>query len=326
MTEVTPAAAAGAAIAGPTPTTAAPPGHAVGVRWDLSDLYAGAGDPQLAQTLERARIDAERFAARYRGKIDVPQGPEPSLLLGALQEIEDLHERIGRVAAYAHLLYDTDTRDETARDLQQKIEQRTTELRNVTLFFDLEWLELPDAVAQRLIADPQLAAYAHYLSQERTFRPHRLTESEEKVINEKDVTGRRAWARLHTEVTSALTFPLERDRQAGQETRQLTLSEVLALAHDPDRDVRRAAHDSLYGVLAGQGQVLTYLYDTLIQDHQTMDRLRGYAGPMHSRHLGNEVEPEAVEAMLQATEANYGLAQEYFTLKARLLVLVRLMV
>jgi oligoendopeptidase F len=98
------------------------------------------------------------------------------------------------------------------------------------------------------------------------------------------------------------------------------------MAHEPDRDLRRKAHDTLYGVLAGQGQLLTYLYDTLILDHQTMDRLRGYTSPMQSRHLGNEVEPEAVEAMLQVTEANYRLAQEYFRLKARLLDLDRLMI
>src|SRR6266508_845041 len=91
---------------------------ATGITWDLS----------------------EAFAERYRGKINVPGGPPPDLLLKALQDYEDLHERTGRASAYAHLLYDTDTRDATSRDLVQKVEQRTTELRNLTLFFDLEWL------------------------------------------------------------------------------------------------------------------------------------------------------------------------------------------
>ena len=47
---------------------------------------------------------------------------------------------------------------------------------------------------------------------------------------------------------------------------------------------------------------------------------------MASRHLANEVQPEAVETMLQVVEANYGLAQDYFRLKARLLGLDRLTV
>ena len=295
--------------------------QATGVTWDLSDLFAGADDPKITQTLDRARADAEAFAQRYRGKIDVPGGPEAALLLAGLQEYEDLHERTGRVGGYAHLLFDGDTRDEAARDLVQKVEQRLTEVRNLTLFFDLEWMELPDAAADRLLDDPLLAGYRHYLAQERRFRAHRLTEAEEKIVNEKDITGKSAWERLHTEITSALTFPIERDG----ETRRLNLSEVLALAREPDRDLRRRAHDTLYDVLSGEGQVLTYAYDTLVQDHLTMDRLRRFPTPIAGRHLSNEVEPEAVEAMMQATEANYGLAQDYFRLKARLLELDQLM-
>ncbi len=296
------------------------PAQATGVTWDLSDLFGGPDDPRLWQTLDAVKADAEAFAARYRGAIAVPGGPDATLLLAGLQAYESLHERVGRVGAYAHLLYDGDTRDVMARDLQQKVEQRLTELRNLTLFFDLEWLELPDEVAERLIADPRLTPYTHYLRQERRFRPHRLTEAEEKIVNEKDVTGNSAWARLHTEITSALAFPVE---QEGQ-TRDLNLSQVLALAHEPDRELRRRAHDSLYSVLASQGQVLTSIYDTLIQDHLTTDRLRHFPSPMSGRHLSNEVEPEAVEAMMQVVEANYGLAQDYFRLKTRLLKLDQL--
>ncbi len=294
---------------------------ATGVRWDLSELFAGVDDPRIQETLQQCKADAEAFAHRYRGTINVPGGPEATLLLEGVQALEDLHERAGRVAAYAHLVYDTDTRDPAARNLQQLVEQRLTELQNLTLFFELEWLELPDDVAQRLIDDPRLLPYRHYLARERLFRPHRLSEPEEKIVNEKDVTGRNAWVRLHTEITSALKFPLEH----GGETRELNLSQVLALMHEPERELRRKAHDTLYGVLSGHGEVLTFIYDTLVLDKLTMDRLRRYPTPMRARNLGNEVPDEAVEAMLDVTEQNYALAQDYFRLKARLLGLDRLM-
>jgi oligoendopeptidase F len=290
-------------------------GQALGVTWDLSDLFAGADDPKITETLDQAKADAEAFARDYRGKVNVPGGPAPDVLLAGLRTYEDLHERIGRVAAYSHLLYDTDTRDETARDLLQKVEQRTTELRNITLFFDLEWLELDDDVAQRLSQDSQLAPYRHYLQHERAFRPHRLSEPEEKIVNEKDVTGSRSWARLHTEIVSSLTFPLERDGK----TQDLSLEQIRTLMYEPDREVRRAAHEAMYRVLAGQGQVLTFVYDTLIQDHQSMDRLRKYETPMASRHLGNEVDEAAIETMMEVVEANYGLAHDYFRVKAKVL-------
>jgi len=304
-----------------TETASANPAQASGVTWDLSDLFAGADDPRLWQTLDEVKADGEAFAARYRGLIAVPGGPDAATLLAGVQAYEALYERAGRVETYAHLLYDSDTRDVAARDLSQKVEQRLTELRNLTLFFDLEWLELPDDVAERLIADPALAPYAHYLRHERAFRPHRLTEAEEKVVNEKDVTGRSAWGRLHTELTSGLTFSLERDGQP----QTLNLSQVLSLVYEPDRALRKLAHDTLYAGLAAQGQVLTFAYDTLIQDHLTADRLRRFASPLASRHLSNELDAAAVETMMQVVEANYGLAQDYFRLKARLLGLDGLM-
>jgi oligoendopeptidase F len=77
-------------------------------------------------------------------------------------------------------------------------------------------------------------------------------------------------------------------------------------------------------VLSGHGLVLTFVYDTLVQDHLVADRLRRLPHPMAERNLSNEIDQEAVEQMLTVTEANYGVAQRYFRLKARLLGLPRL--
>jgi len=47
--------------------------------------------------------------------------------------------------------------------------------------------------------------------------------------------------------------------------------------------------------------------------------LRGYESPIQPTNIGNEIPDEAVEHLMAVTEANYGLAQEYFRLKARML-------
>src|SRR5262245_13794632 len=125
---------------------------ATGVKWDLSDLFAGADDPKINETIDACKKDAEQLANQYRGKINVPGGPAPEVLLAGVQALEAISERASRVGAYAHLLYDTDTRDNTARNLQQRVEQELTQLNNLTLFFELEWMELDAADADRLLA------------------------------------------------------------------------------------------------------------------------------------------------------------------------------
>jgi oligoendopeptidase F len=117
-----------------------------------------------------------------------------------------------------------------------------------------------------------------------------------------------------------LTFSLERDG----DKQELNLSQILSLLHEPDRALRQRALETLYQGLSQHGQTLTFIYDTLIQDHLTTDRLRHYPNPMIQRHLSNEIDGEAVSKMMDVTEANYGLAHEYFKLKAELLELPRL--
>ena len=187
------------------------PSSATGVAWDLSDLFAGPDDPRLNAALDAAQAEAEELAAAYRGTVNVPGGPAPDLLLAAIQRFEAWSDSVNRIAAYADLLYAADTTPQVNRDLEQRVEQRLTELQNLVLFFDLEWRALPDDVAERVMASPALAGYRHYLTRERLFKDHTLSEPEEKIVNDKDLTGSQAWQRLFTEQLAGMTFPIERD-------------------------------------------------------------------------------------------------------------------
>ena len=244
----------------------------------------------------------------------------PSPFFRRLRELEVIYESLGRVGSYAGLLYAADTAKPEYQDLTQRVEQRSTEVRNLLLFFELEWLKFDDTIASRLIADPTLEAYRHYLISLRRYRPHTLSELEEKVINDRDNTGRNAFGRLFSEITSSLTFAFEKQGEKAD----LNLSQILSLLHEPDRALRQSAMETLYQGLSQHGQVLTFIYDTLIQDQLTMDRLRSYPDPMAQRHLFNEIDGAAVKTMMAVVEENYGLAHDYFRLKAKLLKLPRL--
>ncbi|HEY2918983.1 MAG TPA: M3 family oligoendopeptidase [Candidatus Binatia bacterium] len=293
---------------------------AAGIRWNLSDLFAAHDDPQIEATLKNCHGRAGAFAERFRSQIEQPNTLTAGILLQALNELETIYEALGRVGSYSGLLYAADTAKPEYQDLEQRIEQRSTEIRNQLLFFELEWLKCDEEVANRLIGDPWLKTYKHYLSNLRRYRAHTLSEPEEKVINERNNTGRNAFGRLFSEITSSLTFTIEKEGR----TEDRNLSQILSLLHEPDRALRQRAMDTLYRGLSQHGQVLTFTYDTLIHDHLTMDRLREYPNPMAQRHLINEIDGEAVKTMMAVTESNYGLAQDYFRVKAKLLELPRL--
>ncbi len=292
-----------------------------GVRWDLTDLFSSHDDPGIEASLNDCHERARKLSDRYRGTIHVASGPEPQHLLQALTELESIEETASLISHYAGLLYAGDSLKPEYQNLEQIVEQRITEIRNLLLFFALEWMELGDEAAERLMSHPILSAYCHYLKNLRCYRPHKLSEPEEKVVNEKDNTGKRAFARLFSETTSALTFTLEKEGRL----QELTLSEVLSLLHQPDRNLRKQAWEILYRELSRHNQVLGFIYNTLIQDHLTMDRLRRHPSPMNERHhLANEIDEASVNRMMEVTEANYSIAQDYFRLKASLLGLPKL--
>src|SRR5262245_12229506 len=200
VAEATPTAAentaSGAATAG---------GPAAGVRWNLADLYAGADDPRIESDLEGALARAERFAARWRGRLAAVRGAE---LADAVDELERIQEPVARAASLAGLLFAADTSAPRHGALLQRVQERGSEIRNALVFFELEWVGLDEAAAERLLADPALAPRRHWLASLRRYRPHVLSEPEERVLEEAANTGPRAFSRLFDEILGSLRFPL----------------------------------------------------------------------------------------------------------------------
>ena len=121
---------------------------------------------------------------------------------------------------------------------------------------------------KKLLADPTLGKYKHPLEADLRYKPYTLSEPEEQILVEKSVTGNSAWMRLFTQITSALRFDYDGE--------QLTQSQVLAKLHDPDREVRLKAADALTAGLKSRSMELTFIFNVIVADKASDDRLRGY--------------------------------------------------
>jgi oligoendopeptidase F len=292
-----------------------PTSSADGISWDLGDLYGGVEDQRISADLDAALARARAFESAYRGHIDVREGPSPAVLLEALTELEGLYEQLDRPAVYASLLHAAQTDDPRRGALLAHTREQHTAINKHLIFFDLEWVKVPEDAARATLDDPGLARYRHYLRQKRLWRPHYLSEPEEKLLDEKSVTGRAAFVRLFDETVAALRFPLAHNGQ----TLTLTMPEINARLYDPDRAVRRAAAAGLTQGLRDSARLLTYLFNNLVLDHQADCRLRRFDSPMGPRHLANEITSAVVEALMTAAERHHGSVQRYYRLKARLL-------
>lgn len=295
-----------------------PASSAAGIAWDLRDLYQRIDDPALDMDLAAALTRAQAFEAQYRGKIAHLTADDDEVILRAVRELEELSEQMDRPAIYAMLVHAARTDDPRHGALLARTREQRTVINKHLIFFDLEWIALADDVALALSEHPTVRRYRHFLQQKRAWKPHYLSEAEEKILDEKVVTGKAAFGRLFEESTATLKFSV-----AGLD-QPLSLQEVLARLYDPDREVRRRAAESISNGLKEQSRLLTFIFNNIVQDHHSDMRLRHFATPMASRNLANETTDQVVEALLAATEKNYGLVQRYYRLKGRLLKIDRL--
>jgi oligoendopeptidase F len=294
-------------------TTALPSTGAEDVAWDLTDVYPDPDDPALDSDLEDASTSAARFRERYAGRVAELDAPG---LAEAVIELERIDGIVTRAKAYAYLHFSTNTADPTRGALLQRIQEQEAALETGLLFFRLEWTELEDARADELLADDALAKYRHFLRSLRRYRPHLLSEPEERILTEKTVSGSAAWGRLYGELLTAIRVPLD-----GEES---SLEEALARLYLPDRDARRAAAEAIVEGLAPGLRTRAYIFNTLLHDKAVDDRLRGYSHWLQARNLSNETPDETVEALVDAVTGRYDIAQRYYRLKATLLGIDRL--
>jgi oligoendopeptidase F len=285
--------------------------------WNTALLYPAPDSPELEADLSSFEPLAATFRERYFEKVAQLNDAD---LLSSIHDYEAMLTRMAKPFCYAHLLFASDSGNADYRFLSQRCSELGNRLSQELLFFDLELMELEDDRFERFCALPESATYLHFLRGIRKFRPHTLKENEERLLTRKDLTGVSAFSKLFDELSASFVYRMELD---GEE-RDFTGEELLSLLHHTSADVRLRAFSTFLERHGEHGIVFNAVFNNMALDHaQDMD-LRNYASPIQPTNIGNELPDEAVEHLMAVTEANFGLAQEYFRLKAQMLGMQKL--
>lgn len=282
--------------------TTTPQVGAENVRWDLSDLYAGPDDPQLIADMAQARTLATAFADTYRGRVATLSATE---MAQALTEYETIVRLLIQIGAYAFLAWSADTQNPELGKLMARKSDHGAEIEQTLLFFELEWANAPAETAA-LVDDPALANYSHYLLQKRLLQPYTLSEPEEKVISQLSLTGSQGWHRFYEEISSKLTYEVN--------GKQLTYTETAKLLFSPDREMRKKAADAFTQVFNANSHTFTYIFNMVLLDKASQDKMRGYPTWISARNLANQVADETVEALVTAVTTRYDIVSRYYRL------------
>jgi len=278
-------------------------------RWDLAHLVK---DPskEIDSTLSRLETVVSQIEAARPTLAPSISSQNLQTLLGLSETFAQGSSKLG---AYAYLRFSENTKDAEARSLKTRLEERLTALSNRLLFFDLWWQSVDDDNAARLMAGA--GDFRYHLETIRRFKPHTLSEPEEKIVHLKNVTGRSAVHTLYDVVTNGLAFTLTVDGKKKTVNRE----GLMAYVRSQKASVRQAAYQELHRVFATQQDLLGEIYKTLVNDWKSENLgLRQFSSPIATRNLGNDVPDRAVDVLLTSCAKNADIFQTYFSLKAKI--------
>ncbi len=283
------------------------------VAWDIETLVDGKGTEGALALLDRADEMAAALTAAAKGKLADASAAE---IAAWLETQADLLEAAHRAANYASLRFATDVADPANGALMAQIQERTAQLSAELVWFELEWLAIDEARATELVHTAELASHRHHLETARLRLPHVLSEAEEKLLANKAPTGRSAWVRLFTELTSAIRVEIDGD--------EMPLDAGLSRLMHPDRAVRKTAADAVTAGLEPGLRNRAFVFNTLLAEKSTEDRLRNYPTWITAWNQGNEATDASVDALVEAVVGRYDLPQRWYALKAKVLGVDRL--
>jgi oligoendopeptidase F len=282
--------------------------------WRLDDLFSGRDDPRIDAALAEAAKTTAALAA-LKGAF-VAARREPQRLGALIAEGVDLYERattgLLAVGGYASLAASVARDDPPWAKFESDIRARSAEIAAESLFFTLELNALDEGeIEAALAADSMAARYRPWLRRVRLGLPHELDGALERMLLDR-APALANWTRLYDETLARLVVRAERER--------LSLPQALNRLSDPDEGRRRRAANGLARALAEQAQVLGLCLNTVALEKQVEDRWRRFADPAGARHLANEVDAEAVQALEAAVVEHYpSISHRYYALKARLM-------
>lgn len=277
-------------------------------KWSLAPLYPGYDSPELQSAFDRIEEQVTSFEG-VRGKLDPDLSSEQFLQI--VRATEETARTANKLHSFAGLSFAADTQDQAAQSLQARAQQFLAEVENRTLFFSLWWKELDETNAKRLM--DASGDYRYYLEAMRLFKPHTLSEAEEKVVNLKNVTGSNALVNLYDSITNRYVFRMRVDGKV----KELTAAELQSFRYSPDPKARARSYREQFRVYANDGVILGQMYQTRLRDwHNENVGLRKFGNPIAARNLANDIPDEAVDTLLDTARKNTGIFQRYFKLKA----------
>jgi len=280
-------------------------------KWRLEDIYPTNSDWEA--DYERAKSYIEK-AADFKGKIS----QSAKSLLDYLAMDDEISVLLDGLANYAHRRCDEDTRNAVYQAMKGKLEPLFVEMSSAAAFARPEIISIPEDKMEYFYREEKgLELYRVALTRLREMNEHILSDSEERLLA---MTGEISESpdNIFSMFNDAdLTFP---DIEDGEGNKiQVTHGSYIPLMHNGDRNIRKAAFESMYHTYEHFRNTSAAMLSAQVKTVGFYAKARNYPSALDASLAANRVPTEVYHSLIDAVHDNMHYMYDYVKLRKKLL-------
>lgn len=305
--------------------------------WDMTPIYPALDSGEFSAAFESvlAGLGALRDLCDTHGVRRRDPAPLDDATVASFEAVTErlnaLSEELRTVYAYITAFVTTNARDDQAQARLSELQGHLVELRKLGTRYDA-WIGSLDVEA--LVERSSLArSHGFALRKAAVSAQHQMSEPEEDLAATLNLSGGTAWAKLHGNVSSRLTVPVHfppgatppgAGETSGAElgagsVKELPMSAVRGLAHDPNPDVRHAAYEAELKGWETVSVPLAAAMNGIKAEVDTLASRRGWSAALEAGLFHNNIDRATLDAMHEACIESFPDFRRYLRAKARLL-------
>lgn len=276
-------------------------------QWDLSILYNGFDDPKFAADMaEFDKVIADTIASAETAKELAPE----ALLLNYIELSTRLNSLAEKLFIYANLRYSANTSDSEAQGTMG------------VLMGKLSAIAAPSAAVNKLIAKIEniediieqndiLKEHSYHILNIVKDSKHLLSDAEESLFAQMNISGASAWSDLQSSLTSSLKVDYKGE--------QVTLSTIRNMAYDPDAEVRKSAFEAELAAYPKVETSVAFALNSIKLQVIGEAAMRGYESPLAKALDNSAMKQETLDALITAMQEYMPAFRKYLRAKAKAL-------
>jgi oligoendopeptidase F len=279
--------------------------------WDLTPIYPSVAAWRAAKDqLEEQLLGLRKF----KGTL----GQSPAVLADALERITTLQKTFSRIAVYANLLADEDTRRAEHQGMRQEVTLFGASFGTESAFVEPEILQIGKEKLQQFItSEKRLATYRFYLDDLLRTAAHTLGEPEERIL------AAAASVTSAPSTTSGLLlnaeFPYPSVTLSDGRTVRLDQQTFADVRQSPNRADRKKVMAAYFQALGHFSQTLGATLSASVRASQFYATSRKYESDLHARLDGPNIPVSVYSRLIEGVNRNLPSFHRYLKLRKRMM-------